>query len=272
MNARNGLTLLETVVVIAIVGILITLLIPAVQRVRESAARAESQNKLKQIVLATHHFASTHGDRLPSIDGNRSSANRGRSLFQAILPYLEQANQDRIPWSRPQVVAAFISPMDPTFEPAKKLPVSSYVANAQAFQGNPRLPVTLPDGPSNTIAFAEQYSSNCQGKSFEYSIGTPVFDAFLSVERRATFADGFYVDERPGHRVFPSWTFSAAPSPDTSRRPPFCNEGIPTTPHPSGMLAAMADGSVRILATGMSPYTFWSAVSPAGNEVFGPDW
>ena len=259
---RNGMSLIELLVVIGIIALLIGLLLPAVQKVREAAARMSSSNNLKQLTLALHNFAAANNDRCPSLDGHRFSPNPDLSFHAALLPFVEQ-------WTYQQIIASntfvpikvYVSPADPTVSKAwaAKVDVSSYAANAVCFYPQmARYPATFVDGTSNTIAFAEHYSYKCGDNWFD-----PFFrgDAIGDIPHRTTFGDWF--DTRNASEGV---TFQAAP------RVSECVWSIAQTPHASGMLVALADGSVRTVSPHISVVTFWAAATPAGGEALGNDW
>src|SRR5918912_3508 len=90
-RARGAFTLIELLVVIAIIGVLIGLLLPAVQKVREAASRIQCANNLKQMALACHTFHDAN-NAIPPVD----MADNYATWAVYILPYIEQDNLFRL--------------------------------------------------------------------------------------------------------------------------------------------------------------------------------
>ncbi|MBA4065818.1 MAG: prepilin-type cleavage/methylation domain-containing protein [Isosphaera sp.] len=125
---HRGFTLIELLVVIAIISVLMGLLLSAVQKVRSAAARADCQNRLKQLALALHQF---HDARRALPPGHRSASHPDRMRFSgwtvSVLPYLEQ------PALASQAVAAYLADPDPlgaTPHPHLRTVVSAFTCPA----------------------------------------------------------------------------------------------------------------------------------------------
>jgi prepilin-type N-terminal cleavage/methylation domain-containing protein len=188
-SSRWGFTLIELLVVIAIIAILIGLLLPAVQKVRDAAARAQSQNNLKQVTLSLRGFESAH-DITPPIFGQVRGGGVAGSIFYHLLPHLEQSPLHALgpDVARSHPLKVLRHPGDPTMTgdgvfdlptaaprwdaasgtanpyPAWASPsntrwgLSSYSANWQVFGDQGARLAKIQDGLSNTIVFNEKYA------------------------------------------------------------------------------------------------------------------
>jgi type II secretory pathway pseudopilin PulG len=266
---RPGFTLFQLLVVLAILLILLALLLPAVQKVREAAARSQCANNLKQIILAMHNCNDTYGKLPPAAGDFPAQQGSQGTFFFYVLPFIEQQNLYMAAqtdgkfsvwtnevYSKP--IKVYVCPQDGTGDATNVhdgwLATASYAANYLVFgdpaqnslQGAPRIPATFPDGTSNTIAFAERFQE-CHGQpnAWAYpgtSYWTPVF-AWLRIDR-----------------------FQVNPTADN------CDPARPQSPHAGGLQVGIADGSVRFVSQKLSETTWKAACTPAGGEVLGSDW
>jgi prepilin-type N-terminal cleavage/methylation domain-containing protein len=292
-SAAPGYTLLELLVVIAMIAILMGLLLPAVQKVREAAARIQCEQKLGQIVLAFHECADANSGYLPPGIGYYPGYSAyGTGLFH-VLPYLDQKNLYGQAWINgfgyagyngvdAAPVAAFICPSDPTVKDGgkwrdsfgKTWGVSSYAGNAQVFcevdrngvlqspAAYARLAASFPDGMSNTILFGEKYS-HCTNKQFREG------GSLWAYAVTGTMVEPLH----PGFAI--SWTSSSIGPGSVFQYQPreeACDPTRTSTDHVGGMPVGMADGHVHFIAQGVSRETWWAACTPAKGDLLGPDW
>jgi len=192
---RKGFTLIELLVVIAIIAILIGLLLPAVQKVREAAARMQCGNNLKQLGTAIHNYASANQDKVPPAMASWTGVGGGYPggpFHWQLLPYIEQDNiwkalsNSGIYYSwgnaggvngQQVVVKTFLCPSDPSHNngwgPNTNWTVTSYSRNYYMFDtGGGYQPQAgghywtlskysvgnIPDGTSNTLGITERYA------------------------------------------------------------------------------------------------------------------
>jgi prepilin-type N-terminal cleavage/methylation domain-containing protein len=185
MRRKNGLSLIEVLVVLAVLALLLALLLPAVQKVRESAALVKSRNNLKQLILALHQLSDREDGYIGGVvkADPRSVLERDELFYRfprqdpphvliARLLEGEQlfSSQNETIGPRPYLM----SPADPSAgeqSPMTRLVApngsfvlqyrnggpTSYVYNMAAFVGPPKFPHDPRDGTSHTIAFAESY-------------------------------------------------------------------------------------------------------------------
>ena len=140
VSQRNGFTLVELLVVIAIIGVLVGLLLPAVQSAREAARRMTCSNRLKQIGLATHNFELVH-DALPML----GEAQEGAHWSAFILPYIEQDSIfERLSFGSVNW-AASIARSDVSL--SSPIPENRHIAASQTFVYNFRCPSSVIQGP-----------------------------------------------------------------------------------------------------------------------------
>ncbi len=305
-RGRDGFTLIELLVVIAIIAILIGLLLPAVQKVREAAARSQCTNNMHQILIATHAINDVNGALPPvaAYDGWTAltqaapAYNRGPyTFFTFLLPYMEQSaiwNNLTTGNCPPggycggqyyQVVKSYICPADPTvlngysqttYGGANGFAASCYSANYLCF-GN----------PNGSWDYYCVQGSNALPKSFPDGLSNTIF--FGEIYASCGYWGG------PGYAAASLWADSTLPwrpimchnntfknvNPGYAACNMFqvqpqmfttCDPSRGQSGHTNGMNCGLGDGSVRFITTGISNTTWAEACDPRDGNVLGTDW
>jgi prepilin-type N-terminal cleavage/methylation domain-containing protein len=253
-DGQRGFTLVEILVVISIIGMLIGLLLPAVQQSREAARRAQCQSNLKNQVLALHSFHDAHRQFPPG-------SNERRDLYHSwctyVLPYMEQGNvYNQINLNRPwydafgnylatrAVLPVFRCPssvLDSSGDTdyggvrgsgATGAPFSTFFKNGVLIAVSDTSPdvvtfSSITDGASNTI---------CIGES-----------ADRTEEEHGSWADGLNIFFSDGMVNVARGEFFSC--------------------HPGGVLTARADGSVVFMPSTTNEYVVGAACTRNGGEV-----
>lgn len=278
---KFGFTLVELLVVIAIIGVLIALLLPAVQAARESARATQCKSSLRQVGLAVHNYHDSQG-RLPAgWISNVPTGSPGWGWLVSLLPQFEQsalhdnlikrnlpiadpANQQ----AREQVIHLLLCPSDPN---PKKFLI-----------GGPGGPgVTVDDGPPLFRAARSNYVGVFGTLDVEDdpAAGDGVF-YFLSAVRLADITDGLsntaIVGERGARYGGSLWQGVVAAATEGLERNVGTGDHTPNHPnhhfddftsyHPSGVHFVLADGAIRRIDDQVEVAVYRALLTRSGGE------
>lgn len=301
---RGGFTLIELLVVIAIIAILIALLVPAVQKVREAAARTQCGNNLRQLGVAMHAIHDVNKVLPPTcapsatlpitIAGPYQNA-IGFTYLHWILPYIEQTalynscNPATGVIQAGKVVPTYICPADTShingyslaaYANANNDAISNYAVNNFVFgapneatpalrlQGAARIPQSFPDGTSNVIVMSEIYGT-CG--PINITNAAPTY-ASLWADSNATWRPIFCTNNSMRN---PQAGYSPACIKFQPRLPYLgagCNTATNQSPHFGGINCLLGDASVRNVSDAVSALTWGNACDPQDGNPLDPDW
>ncbi|HEV3142972.1 MAG TPA: DUF1559 domain-containing protein [Gemmataceae bacterium] len=248
---RSAFTLIELLVTIAIIAILIGLLLPAVQKVRLAALRIKDTNNFKQQALALHNCNDTYG-RLPPVyntfpnpSGSFGPPAGMGTLQYFLLPFLEQDGlYNSITDTSDNLMTplkVYMGPADPTMPPDGMVTMMGMPSAA-----------TFPDGTSNTIVFAPRYT-DCGGMQTGWSMGM------------CGNPPTWPYDYTPAN-------FLSLPLPQLAPNLNVCDPVRLPSPYSAGTLVGLGDGSVRLLSSSVSQYSWILALNPGDGLVFDASW
>jgi type II secretory pathway pseudopilin PulG len=240
----QGITFIELLVILAILGFLLAFLVPVISQLRGTASRQQSLNNLKQLGLACHTAHDTWG-KFPPIMGKLGDS-VGTIHFH-LLPYVElesvyRSGQGTV-WKNGvngTVVPVFLAAQDASAPPGNKLKdwlaTTNYAANWMVFKLGETKITQITDGTSNTLMFTQRYQV-CDGTPTAWGYPglytwTPMF--------------GYYSLAK----------FQSVPKQNE------CDPTLPQSLTAAGIEVVMCDGSARYVSDRISPETWWLATDP----------
>jgi prepilin-type N-terminal cleavage/methylation domain-containing protein len=298
----GGFTLIELLVVIAIIAVLIGLLLPAIQKVREAAARTQCINNMKQFGLAAHNYHGTYGSFPPAFQMQGYGFSAVGTPFLLLLPFLEQQalyqNYLPDPWFNAgykKTVKIYVCPADSSVvnglnDTYGGRPVAgglSYAVNALGFGqptvnstvnpptvstvyllSNNTLASSFPDGTSNTVLFTEKLST-CKGGSTvggtiwsDGSIGSP-YPQWHAIIGVVHPTLSTYAMVSAIYPSYPLFSVDENTCTDYT---------LPSSSHTAVMVVGLGDASVRTVSRGISTNTWWLALLPNDHQPMPSDW
>jgi prepilin-type N-terminal cleavage/methylation domain-containing protein len=284
--SRNvkGFTLVELLVVIAIIGILIALLLPAVQAAREAARRSSCLNNMKQMGLALHNYHDVHGRLPPGWIGYVPSTNApdpegvtGWGWASMILPYMEQGNVTQ------NLLRSDLAITDAANANARVLSLPVYICPSDS--GDPVFDLNAEDGSGPMLKLAkanyigvfgtleiEDTPSNSNGAFYHHS---RVRFADISDGLSQTLVTG----ERSSKLDYSTWTGVVPGAAEAMARIVGSADHTPnhasghlddfSSRHPGGTHFMLGDGSVRFISDSINLQTYQGLTTRAGGEVVG---
>jgi prepilin-type N-terminal cleavage/methylation domain-containing protein len=308
----RGFTLIELLVVIAIIAILMALLVPAVQKVRASAARSQCSNNLRQIALAIHGYSDVY-KKVPPAEGwvppplgpaanpygtYKSPTGALGTLWFYILPYIEQENLYKKANGNShnvgaEVVPIFLCPSDPSVINAgtyggcgvmlgeniqrNGFASCNYAANVPVFEprGPKPVDVAMADGASNTVMVAERYRNCSPDAANGGGCTLPAWAWNTIVNGGDCWTSPTFGAQQAGINQMNcggAQHFNGTVGFQSGPSAQQCNWYVTQGGHLGTMQIALGDASVRSVHAGISLNTWISVCGPNEGKIQGAEW